>query len=339
MQGHVLVTSAAAKILLIESFRAALAGRGRVYAGDLSPDAPARFAADGFVALKRSDAPDFASDLMAQCKALGVGFVVPTRDGELEAMAAARERFREAGIVLHVAASETIGICRDKRRFAAFCAARGLPVLPQLTLDEARAALPVFVRPARGAGGRGARLIETQADLEALAGDYESFIVNRRVAPYDRTTGAGAKEYTVDLLRDLDGAETIGAVVRERTRVVDGESQDSVVVDAPAIEAAARAAGEALGLVGHNTVQLFDDPDAGPLLIEVNPRFGGAANLGIRAGLDSPRRLLAMLSEDPRVRATALAPARIAIGLRMIRYKSDLFLDAQGRRVAPDGAS
>lgn len=327
MTGNVLITSAAAKVLLVEAFRVAAAGARQVFAADLHADIPARFAADGFIALKRSDAPDFVTDLLTACEAHGVTLVVPTRDGELGVLAEARNLFRSRGITIHVAPSGTIGICRDKRLFSAFCARHGLPCLPHLDLDEARAALPVYVRPVGGAGGDGARKIETPAALAALEPVYDGYVVNRLVPPWHAASGRGAKEYTVDLLRSLDGAVTVGAVVRERITVAGGESQHGRVVDRPGLEAVARAAGDALGLVGHNTVQLFDCPDDGPLLIEVNPRFGGAANLGIRAGLDSPRRLLRMLEGDP----AALVPPRIRHGMEMFRYKRDILVDSDGR--------
>lgn len=47
--------------------------------------------------------------------------------------------------------------------------------------------------------------------------------------------------------------------------------------------------------VGHVTVLAFYSPDNYLNLIEVNPRFGGASNLSIVAGLDSPHRLIAIL--------------------------------------------
>lgn len=327
MTGNVLITSAAAKVLLVEAFRVAAAGTRQVLAADLHADIPARFSADGFVVLKRSDAPDFVTDLLAKCVAHGVTFVVPTRDGELSVLAEARNLFRSRGITVHVADSGTISICRDKRQFSVFCARHDLPCLPHLDLDAARAALPVYIRPVNGAGGDGARKVETLAALEALEPVYDGYVVNRLVPPWHAASGSGAKEYTVDLLRSLDGTATIGAVVRERIAVAGGESQHGRVVDLPDLEAVARAAGDALGLVGHNTVQLFNCPDAGPLLIEVNPRFGGAANLGIRAGLDSPRRLLLMLDGEP----AAFAPPHIRHGMQMFRYKRDILVDSDGR--------
>jgi carbamoyl-phosphate synthase large subunit len=77
-----------------------------------------------------------------------------------------------------------------------------------------------------------------------------------------------------------------------------------------------------LGCIGHNVVQAFYRRETGPLLIEVNPRFGGASNLSIRAGLDSPSRIIALLAgEKPR------NPRPIRFGLTMLRYSEDMIIE------------
>lgn len=323
MGNNILITSAAAKVLLVRAFREA-AGTGRkVFAGDFRSDIAARHAADDFISLLGDKDPDFIPDLISKCRENGIGFIVPTRDGELERLAAARKDFEQAGIALHLADVEVIRICRDKRAFTDFCVKAGLPCLPHLAIEDARKALPVYIRPIAGAGGRDARKIATAEDLDGISAEYENYIVNAFVAPFDHKTGLGAREYTIDLLRSLDGKRHVGAVVRERIRIEAGESQHARVVDLPRVQKAAIDLGEHLKLAGHNTVQIFDDPARGPLIIEVNPRFGGAANLGIRAGLDSPHRLLAMLTGDD----GAYAPCDIRIGMEMFRYKDDFIVE------------
>lgn len=321
----VLITSAAAKVPLVESFVEAAHARGmRVLVSDLDRDALTAYFADGFVALPRADDPSFVEELRGACARENIALIVPTRDAELPIMASAREALAPTRVL--VSSPLAIEICADKRRFADFCAREALACLPHLSLEQARAALPVFIRPVKGAGGRGARKIDAQAELEDIAGDYENYVVNRWVRIWSRSAPQGCMEYTVDLLRDLEGERAIGAVARERLVVVDGESQEGRVVDRPDVVDLAVRAGERLKLIGHNTVQIIESSQ-GPLLVEINARFGGAANLGVRAGLDSPRRLLALLHDEK----WALAAPKIAYGARLRRYKRDLILGADGR--------
>ena len=75
--------------------------------------------------------------------------------------------------------------------------------------------------------------------------------------------------------------------------------------------------------MGHSVVQAFWSEQNGPRLIEVNPRFGGASTLSIRAGLDSPRRIIGMLRGDP----AAYLNGPIKVGLVMHRVAEDVFVE------------
>ncbi|HEY8617247.1 ATP-grasp domain-containing protein [Phenylobacterium sp.] len=303
---NVLILSAAAKVLLVRAFREAAQPRGgRVFAADLSRENAALFEADGALLLPRSDDPAFPDALLAACRAHDIRLVVPTRDGELAALAGLKARFAAEGIVLLVAEPEALATCRDKRRFVAFCQAHGFATPHTYAPGETPEAFPVFVRPAEGAGGAGARLVHGAQDLPADPG----LLVQEPVY---------APEYSIDVLMDLNGSP-VQAVARERLQVRAGEAVKSRVVDAPGFTEPALSLCRALGLVGHNVVQAFCERGLAPQFIEVNPRFGGASNLSIRAGLASPERILQMLAGE----GAAYAPRPIQAGLTLLRYAED----------------
>jgi carbamoyl-phosphate synthase large subunit len=306
---NVLILSAAAKTPLVQAFaQGAHARGGRVFAADLTPDNAALFEADHALLLPRSDAPDFADALASACRAHAIRLVVPTRDGELGAVAAVKARLAALGAVALVPDQAALDTCQDKRRFADACIAHGLATPRTYAPGERPERFPVFVRPVRGAGGQGARRIEAGEAMppgDLLVQDVES-----------------APEYSVDVLMDLAG-RPLQAVARRRLLVRAGEAVKSRVEIAPDLTDQSLALCAALGLVGHNVVQAFYAPGAGPRFIEINPRFGGASNLSIQAGLASPERLLQMLEgrlED------AAAPRAIAAGLTMLRYPQDRFV-------------
>lgn len=295
---NVLILSAAAKVLLVRAFRDAGA---TVIAADLTPDNPALFEADRALLLPPSDAPDYIEALLAACQANDVRLVIPTRDGELPVLAEAKARLASAGVVVLAPALDAVETCQDKRRFVDFCAANGFAT-PRTYASGEAAEFPVFVRPVRGAGGKGARRVD----------GAETFGADLLVQALETDP-----EFTVDVLLDLDG-RPLQAVARRRLLVRDGEAVKSRVVDAPALSGEALRLCAALKLVGHNVVQAFYAPERGVRFIEVNPRFGGASNLSIRAGLASPERVLRMAAGDD-----ASAPRPIAYGLTMLRYSED----------------
>ena len=170
------------------------------------------------------------------------------------------------------------------------------------------------MRPNRGAGGSGAARVADQRGLECLQAQGEDLVVQEFVS---------SPEYSIDVLSDFD-AQPLQAVSRRRVQIRAGESSVSRVERRPGLEAAAMRLCAAIGVVGHAVVQAFDDERSGPRFIEVNPRFGGASNLSIAAGLDSPARLLALLGGDPSARAAR--PIRDS--LSMLRFSQDVLIDA-----------
>jgi carbamoyl-phosphate synthase large subunit len=312
---NVLILSASAKAPLVIAFRTAAAERGgRVIACDVAADSPALFLADEAVLVPRSDDPDFPGALAELCAATAVRLVVPTRDGELQAVASAAERLRAMGVAVLVPSPASLAICRDKRAFTDFCAALGLATAQTYAPGEIPERFPVFVRPVVGAGGAGARRLDTATEVEALGDAAQTVLVQAHVDD---------PEYTVDVLMDLEG-RPLQAVARSRLVIRGGESKKSRVEDVPALTEGSLRLCAALRLVGHNVVQAFHSPAAGARYIEVNPRFGGASALGIEAGLDSPRRILGLLAGETEA---AARPRPIRFGLTLLRHSADVFVD------------
>jgi carbamoyl-phosphate synthase large subunit len=309
----VLITSASRKVPLVRAFRAACAavGGGRVLAADVSPQAVALYEADAGHLIPRTDDPGFVDGLLALCERERIGLVVPTRDAELPIFAAAAPRFREAGTLVLVSSPEAVAACQDKRAFLDAVAAAGLDA-PRLVDDPGPGDFPVFVKPRRGAGARGAGLATDGGALAAMRDDLGADAIVQEVIE--------APEYTIDTFLDLD-ARPISCVPRERIAVVAGESVVTrTVADDGLVDATLRLC-TSIGLVGHVTVQAFRSPDR-VAFIEINPRYGGAANLGFEAGSRTPEdaiRLARGETVEPRL-------GQYEAGLTMLRYSTDRFV-------------
>jgi carbamoyl-phosphate synthase large subunit len=310
---NVLITSASRKVLLVRAFRAALAtlGGGSVVASDLDPLAAALHEADRRRRLPRSDDASFVDAVRTLCREERVGLVVPTRDEELPVLAAARNSLAEDGTLVLVSSPDAVETCRDKRRFAAAVAAAGLDA-PRMHDSASAPPLPAFVKPRIGKGGRAATAVSTPAELEmAVAAAGPGAVVQELVE---------APEYTVDLFLDLEG-EPISCVPRERTIVVGGESVVSRTVSDPDLASASIRLATEIGLVGHVTIQAFRSPDR-IAFIEINPRYGGAANLGFAAGAPTAEYAI-RLARGERLEARL---GRHEVGLVMLRAGEDRFV-------------
>jgi len=313
---NILITSASRKVGLVRALQSALArhGGGRVIAVDTSPFSAALYVADRYHLVHPSTEPTFLPQLAQLCKREQVDVVIPTRDEELPIFAAVHARWQQDGIRVIVPAAETVRICQDKLAFLEFCRAHQFETPRTYRQDEWRKAkFPVFVKPRFGKGTQGARRVNNEAELHEAVRDPSNWLIQEFVS---------SPEYTIDLFADF-GGRVLSAVPRLRQLIVAGESYVSrTFAESQLIEASTRLATE-LRLVGPNTIQCFWDGGQA-MFTEVNPRFGGAAALGIAAGADTPAMLLRLLEGE------AVSPqlGEFQSDLVMLRFTDDLFLKA-----------
>jgi carbamoyl-phosphate synthase large subunit len=313
---NVLITSASRKVGLVRAFQSALMrrGGGHVIAVDTNPCAPALYVADRHFLVSPSAEPHFIEEIAHLCQREQVGLIIPTRDEELPRFAEARERLEQYGLWVMVPTAETVRLCQDKLAFVDFCRTHEFGTPCTYQADQWRSAeFPLFVKPRFGKGSRGARLVYGEGELRDAARDQEDWVIQDYVEE---------PEYTVDLLADFN-SRVLSVVPRLRQMVIAGESYVSRTVNEPElIKESARLAQE-LSLVGHNTIQCFWDGKQAKF-VEVNPRFGGAAALGIAAGVDTPAMLLGLLNGE----ALPEGFGEFESDLVMLRFTEDLFLKA-----------
>lgn len=294
-------------------------GHLSTYAADIDPNAAGLYLVPAHrrVLLPRGDAEGFAEALLGWCRSAGIDVVVPTVDQELLPLARARQAFAAAGIVLVLGDAMPLERCLDKWRLYVTCADR-LP-MPRTALlhDDLDVqaimhawAAPLVVKPRRGSGSRGFRVITDVGQLADVPHDGSHLV-------QEHLPGA---EHSIDVLASPAGL--VGAVVpRARLKVDSGIAVAARTVDDPALVELGRLAVRTLGLGWVANVQVRADRDGRPRLLEVNPRFPGSMALTIAAGVDMPRVALAMALGAP---MPAIGPVR---EVAMVRYLEERFLE------------
>jgi carbamoyl-phosphate synthase large subunit len=254
--------------------------------------------------------PDFVDGIRQLCVDDSIDVVISTVDVELPPLAVRRDDL--GGAVLAAPSLATLDVTLDKWELAKRCAPLlRVPVTRLLNADGIglRWIFPVIVKPRRGAGSRGVRVVADRATLVAMGPD-EALIIQEYL-PGD--------EFSVDVLADANGS-VVAAVPRTRTRVDSGVSIAGETVHDEGLEQTAAAVARAIGLRGVANVQLRRDSDGVPALLEVNPRFPGALPLTIAAGVDMPSLALDLaLGRE--------LPAKIEfVELANVRYLEDVFV-------------
>ncbi len=314
---NILITSASRKVSLVRAFQSALARHsgGDVIAVDTDPCAPALYVADQHYLVSRSAEPRFIEELVHLCERERVGLIIPTRDEELPLFAAERDRLEKCGLRVVVPAVETVRLCQDKLAFVNFCKEHGFGTPRTYDSDQWQSAdFPLFVKPRFGKGAKGARLVRNAAELGNAVQNKAEWVIQEFVEE---------PEYTMDLLADFD-SRVLSVVPRLRQMVVAGESYVSRTVNQPELIGESARLAKALRLVGHNTIQCFWDGQRAKF-VEVNPRFGGGAALGIAAGVDTPAMLLRLLHGETLPESFG----KFESDLVMLRFTDDLFLNAR----------
>jgi len=271
--------------------------------------------------LPRGDDPKLADSVLAACIERGIDLLVPTVDAELVPLAQARRRFDEAGVKLALAPLQCLQRCRDKHvLLSALRTVVAVPESEPLTPEVAAAAsgFPKFVKPRIASGSRGARLVDSRAELETLPLDGSCLL--QEWLP--------GEEYSVDVY--VSGAgRVIAAVPRVRMKTDSGIAVTARTVDLPEVAQAAIAAASAIGMRHAANIQFKRGADGVCKLLEINPRFPGTLPLTVAAGVDMPALLVADLRGD------ALPDGPMPFREIMVaRYWTEQFFDpAEWRRL------
>ena len=315
---NVLLTCAGRRNYMVEYFRAALDGRGQVFAADSSSDAPALHEADRAFLMPPVSHREYVEHILELCRRNEVGLLLSLNDLELPLLARHRERFRAQRTVTAVSSPEVIDLCFDKWKTARFLERNGIAgPRTYLTLRDAQAALerghvalPLVIKPRWGSASIGIAYVEDADDLaptyhlirrqlarsilaEVSAGDLE-----RAVLIQERIAG---QEYGLDVVNHLDGRH-VATFARCKLSMRAGETDRAVTAETFELDRVGAAIGERLGHAGNLDCDVFL-ADGRLYVLELNPRFGNGYPFSHAADANLPAALIAWASgqtPDPR---------------------------------------
>jgi carbamoyl-phosphate synthase large subunit len=324
---NVLFTSVGRRVELLRAFRRAyesLKLGGNIVAVDIDPLAPALRAADRTYLVPRVSSPDYILVLLEICQLERVDLIFPLIDPDVPVLAEFRSAIEATGARVAAVSMEAAHIAADKWLTVAFFRRVGVPTpkswLPD-QLKPGRANYPLFLKPRDGSAAQQTYKVNNAREL-AFFKEYVRDPIIQEYLP--------GPEITNDVVCGVDG-EILGVVSRERIEVRWGEVAKGVTVYNPEIIQACVKIAKALPAIGPVTVQCMMKAGI-PYFTEINARMGGGLPLGIAAGADSPRWLLAraagLLVEIPPL-------GSYQTGLHLTRFDESYFLtEAERERMA-----
>jgi carbamoyl-phosphate synthase large subunit len=310
---NILITSSSSKIPLINCIKNSVRKINIdmfVYCADINEYAISKYFAHGFWNMPRLSDLTF-SEIITYCQTKNIGFIIPTRDGELEYWASIKENLMREHIFVMVPCLDSVKKCLDKKLFFDTCISLGLAAIETSENINEIESDKFVVKERYGAGSINIGINLSANDAIIYAKTLESPIFQ----PFIK-----GKEYSIDVFMTGTG-DVKGAIIRERIKIENGEAKITRKIENIQLEKIAFSLVKKFNLIGHSVIQIIIDEINNSHIIECNTRFGGASELSVACGLDSFYWFfLESLGED-----ISMYPfIKTDKQLTLVRYQTDL---------------
>ena len=281
---NVLFCSAGRRVELLKDFRTTMGSTGKIVATDISPYAPALYAADQRYIVPRIDDENYIDTLIEICKKEKIDAVFTLIDPEIAVLSQNRHLFESLGIKVMVPYYDSAVLCFDKLKMYKFLKKNSIPTITTFeTIDEFVVALqnervkfPVFVKPRTGSGSVGACKVDDFESLQSIVKNDPSLIIQEYIEGVD---------IDADVYIDAVSGKVVSAFTKKKISTTLGGANKTVSFKDEKLFAFIRKIVSTLDLYGPNDMDFFYK-DGEYYLSEINPRFGGAYLHAYAAGVD-----------------------------------------------------
>lgn len=313
---NILLTSAGRRTYMVDWFKEALSGEGRVFAAN-SAVSPAFFNADGYVITPLIYDGNYIPFLLDFCKKNDIDLIVPLFDIDLPVLAAHREEFSKEGVFVLVSDRDTVNCCNDKYSMYLKLWRSGIRC-PHTEINLSQAELsvkamtmsyPVMVKPRFGMGSIGVSKAYNKKELRVLYDicrrsieesylKYESRpFTDECVLIQELREGS---EYGLDIVNDLE-KNFVTVFIKKKLAMRAGETDEAIILgpcdrEYEILRDLGESISKAFGHIGNMDVDVIMDTDnMCPYVIDMNARFGGGYPFSHMAGADLPRAVVQWL--------------------------------------------
>lgn len=281
---NILLLSAGTRNKVVQYFRKALAGNGRVIATDCSALAPAIYDADKYYIVPRISAPGYLDVILEICRKEKIDGVLSLIDPELSLLAEHVEDFRAVGTTVIGSSYDLCEMSLDKMQMFRWLTEHGYKCAKSYMdkkvfytdLEAGKIDFPVFVKPARGSASIAISKVYDKESLELLVAHGEDLMIQ------DFLDG---QEIGADVYIDMVSGEVVSIFTKKKLKMRAGETDKAVSFkDEKLFKLIAKFSKEA-GYRGQIDIDIFD-VNGEYFISEVNPRFGGGYPHAYECGCD-----------------------------------------------------
>ncbi len=327
---NLLILSCGTRDKVVQYFKAAFAGEGRVICTDCSPYAPALYEADAHYIVPRITAPEYLDVIYEICKKEAVTGVLSLIDPELSLIAAHETQFRALGITI---IGSDYALCeRTLNKWELYCwmEAHGYPCAKTYrTMESFCGALalgevhfPVFVKPMKGSASIQIARADDMETAAFLFAHGEQMIIQEYM------TG---QEIGADVYIDLISRKVVSIFTKKKLVMRAGETDKAVSFIDEKLFAHITKFVEESGFAGQIDIDLFEQ-DGVYYISEVNPRFGGGYPHAYACGADH----MTLIRENLRGVENPVQIGGYAVDKVMMKYNEMMLIEDVPRDSATD---
>lgn len=212
-----------------------------------------------------------------------VKYILPLTDVELDVLNINRKWFEKNDICLCISSSETLGICRNKKKLEEFISSSlDVNTIPTALLIDSEGypeKFPVIGKPLDGRSSQGLKLVHDPDEWDGFVRNVDK----RRyiVQPYIR-----GSIVTVDVVRQKDGKKIVAIARKELLRTPNGAGTSVYVFKDRSIENQCKQIADELNIIGCVNFEFICDESGTYHFMECNPRFSGGVEFSCMAGYD-----------------------------------------------------
>ncbi len=298
---NILFTCAGRRNYLINYFKEALKGAGKIIAADEQPLAPAMIDADISLKLPSIYADNYISELLGAVQEYSVNAVISLNDLELPILTKNKKLFENNGAKIIISSPEVISIGFDKWKTHNFIKDLGLNTPKTYIhlenaikdLQDGVLQFPLVLKPRWGSGSIGIDFPESMEELElsyrlqkiklkkTILNNSSQEDIECAILIQEKLDG---KEYGMDIVNDFNG-NYYGSFAKEKLAMRSGETDKAKSIIDNRFEDLGRKISNGLKHIGNIDSDVFVVKDK-LYLLEINPRFGGGYPFTHEAGLN-----------------------------------------------------